>query len=351
MKRCGISLFPENKKLFHKPPLRSLAVPDQNTRIIIPVIFHVVGNSTVQNSTTDSRLEDQIKQMNQDFSMTNSDIENVPIPFVPWLPQSATIKFELKQIVRKTTSVSSFQANSNNICQDSIKLTSLGGSDSIDTENNLNAWIGNIYDQSSYDLLGYAYFPWFRDEGSCYANTDGVVAHYETIGSTSNPNPSTILQNYSRGRTMTHEVGHYLGFRHMWNDCDETVCCRAEDLDDLPAQKGPNEGSPIFPHRANSCPASSTSPSSQHGDMFMNYMDYVYDTSMCMFSQSQMDLAMQMCLQYRSGLVKQFKSTSTSELNLTDLNSSNNNDIYKCVVINENGSIVLESDSVRAITD
>lgn len=360
MRRCGTDSIPENDFKFHRPPLQALAVPDQNTRIIIPTVFHVVGNSSVQNLVTNARISEQIKQLNQDFSATNSDIGKVPSPFLPWVGRSARISFELRQVIRKTTSATGFQANFNNPCSDPIKLSSLGGSNAVETNKNLNIWAGNIYEDVLYDLLGYARYPQTFTQGSCYAQTDGVVVHHETIGSVSSPNPGDGSGGWSRynlGRTCTHEVGHYLGLRHMWNDCDETVCCRS--LPDLPAQKGPNiedpengkTGKPTFPHRSNSCAASETSPSSVHGDMFMNYMDYVDDDSIFMFSESQLESAMSMCIQYRPNMVRQFQSTSTSSLNLSGLNALKNNDLYKCVVINENGSVVLESDYVRATTN
>lgn len=350
MRRCGTVSIPANDFKFHKAPLKALAAPDQNTRIIIPIVFHVVGNSSVQNLVTDARIADQIKQLNQDFSATNSDIGKVPSPFSPWVGRSAKISFELRQIVRKTTSATGFQANFNNPCSDPIKLSSLGGSNAVETGKNLNIWAGNTYETQPYDLLGYAMFPWTVPQGSCYASVDGVVAHHETIGSVSSPNPGSLSPyDLNLGRTCTHEVGHYLGFTHMWNDCAETVCCRS--LPDLPAQKGPNYGKPTFPHRPNSCSANSSSPGASNGDMFMNYMDYVDDDTMVMFSESQLELAMNMCLQYRPNMVRQFQSTSTSSLNLSGLNAFKNNDLYHCVVTNENGSVVLESDYVRAITN
>lgn len=352
MRSCGTDLIPENDFKFHTPPLQALAVPGQNTRIIIPIVFHVVGNSSVQNLVGEARIAEQIKQMNQDFSATNSDIGKVPSPFSLWVGKSAKISFELNRIIRKNTSATSFKANLSNPCSDPIKLSSLGGSNAVETHKNLNIWTGNIYNQQLYDLLGYAIYPWSISQESCYASVDGVVAHHEAIGNVSSPNPGDGGGGWSRynlGRTCVHEVGHYLGFMHMWSDCSETICCRS--LPDLPAQKGPNEGKPTFPHRSNSCAASETSPPSVHGDMFMNYMDYVDDDTMCMFSESQLELAMNMCIQYRPNMVRQFRSTSTSNLNLSGLNALKNNDLYKCVVTNENGSVVLESDYVRATTN
>ena len=359
MRKCGTDHFPESRTLLHRPAVGALTVPDQNTRVVIPIVFHVVGNTSVQSLLADNRIRQQIKQLNQDLSATNSDVGRVPNVFKPWLGDSAKISFELREIRRATTNKTSFKINFDDICQDPIKLTSLGGSDSVDTDKNLNIWSGNIYDTDPYDMLGYATFPWYRSYGSCYEAVDGVVIHHDTVGSTASPNPGSgsDMSRFNIGRTATHEVGHYLGFVHMWNDClnanssdcsETTTCCRS--VEDLPAQKGCNSGKPTFPHRANSCPASSTSPASSNGDMFMNYMDYCDDESLYMFSESQLSIAMDMSIQYRPSMIKQFNSTSTSTLSLSGLNSSKNGDLYQCVVINENGTVILESDKVKATT-
>lgn len=348
MKRCGAQKIKENSLAFHKKAT-ILSVPGANTRVVVPVVFHVVGNASVQSLISDARLSEQLKQLNQDYSMTNPDISSVPSPFVPWLPNIPKISFELSRIVRQSAT-GPFIANLDDVCNDPIKLYSSGGSNSIDTNKNMNVWIGNVYESEPYDLLGYATFPWFRDLGECYKNTDGIVLHYETVGSVASPNPGALAPyDLNLGRTLTHEAGHYFGLFHMWDDCDPSVCCRT--LPNLPAQKGSNLGKPSFPHRANTCPASSTSPASQHGDMFMNYMDYVDDDVMVMFSESQMDLAVQMAMSYRAEMVKEFNSISTSNLNLTGLTSAKNDDLYQCVVISGDGSVLLSSDIVKVTTN
>ena len=82
----------------------------------------------------------------------------------------------------------------------------------------------------------------------------------------------------------------------------------------------------------------------------MNYMDYCDDDSLYMFSESQLGIAMDMSIQYRPSMVKQFNSTSTSTVSLSGINSSRNNDLYQCVVLNENGTVILQSDKVKATT-
>jgi hypothetical protein len=79
------------------------------------------------------------------------------------------------------------------------------------------------------------------------------------------------------GRTTTHEVGHWLNLRHIWADTED--CSGSDFVADTPNAAGPNYGKPTFPHI--SC------HNGPNGDMFMNYMDYVDDDAMFMFTTQQ----------------------------------------------------------------
>jgi hypothetical protein len=118
-----------------------------------------------------------------------------------------------------------------------------------------------------------------------------------TIGSTIMPGFYEPA-GYGKGRTLSHEVGHYLSLRHIWNDCQPSLCCGVLDL---PGQRGPNFGKPIHPHRAGSCFDANGQISP--GDMFMNYMDYADDDVLIAFSVGQMNSMVQSALSYRPGLV------------------------------------------------
>ena len=82
---------------------------------------------------------------------------------------------------------------------------------------------------------------------------------------------------FDKGRTATHEVGHFLGLRHIWGDMNN---CTGDDfVADTPPARQANTGKPTFPHvTCNNGPS---------GDMFMNYMDYVDDAAMFMFTAAQ----------------------------------------------------------------
>lgn len=83
---------------------------------------------------------------------------------------------------------------------------------------------------------------------------------------------------FDRGRTLTHEVSHWLDLLHIWGD-DMGACQRSDNIADTPNQGGPNYGVPAYPNvSCNNHP---------HGDVFMNFMDYVDDEAMVMFTRGQ----------------------------------------------------------------
>jgi len=124
-------------------------------------------------------------------------------------------------------------------------------------------------------LLGYAQFPGGPDA------TDGVVILHSAFGTN-----GTAAAPFNLGRTTTHEIGHWLNLNHIWGD-DGTGCSGTDNVADTPNQGGANTGAPSLPHI--SC---SNGP---NGDMYMNYMDYVDDRAMVMFSAGQV-ARMQACL-------------------------------------------------------
>ncbi|RTZ49268.1 hypothetical protein EJ377_00705 [Chryseobacterium arthrosphaerae] len=84
----------------------------------------------------------------------------------------------------------------------------------------MNMWSVDFADNG---LLGYAQFPSGAGLPGITPNmegpaiTDGVVAGYSTFGSMDYNDGTFLMQaGYDRGRTMTHEVGHFLGLRHIW---------------------------------------------------------------------------------------------------------------------------------------
>jgi hypothetical protein len=112
-------------------------------------------------------------------------------------------------------------------------------------------------------------------------STDGIWCFAKVIGS-NNLFPSGIYGSpMVEGRTLTHEVGHYLGLRHIWGD----GACATDYCDDTPPAAAQNTGTPTsYPFNAGSCSAPSNSPD---GEMFMNFMDYSRDPYKFMFTPDQ----------------------------------------------------------------
>jgi hypothetical protein len=231
--------------------------------ITIPVVFHVVYNTAAQN-VSDAAIQAQLAVLNADYGGTNSDLSGLPSVFSGIKAGNTGIQFCLAQrtpagaattgIVRKSTTSASF------IDDDKVKKSSTGGDDAWDATKYLNIWLCNL----GSGLLGYAQFP-----GGAAA-TDGVVILYSSL-------PGGASAPYDKGRTMTHEVGHWLNLRHIWGDAN----CGSDLVSDTPTQQTSNFGCPAFPHV--------TCSNGANGDLFMNYMDYTDDACMVLFTRGQVD--------------------------------------------------------------
>jgi hypothetical protein len=234
------------------------------TLITIPVVVHVVHRTDEEN-IGDPQVKSQIRALNRDYRAKNADKRNVPTPWKS-LVLDSNIQFELATkdpdgsetsgITRTATTVASFGPDN------SVKSAKTGGVDAWPADRYLNVWVCNL----GQSLLGYAQFP------GGPAATDGVVILHDAFGT-----QGTARAPFDKGRTATHEVGHFLGLRHIWGDRND---CSGDDFvaDTPPAQRA-NTGKPTFPHvTCNNGPS---------GDMFMNYMDYVDDDTMVMFSTAQ----------------------------------------------------------------
>jgi len=259
--RAAIEIFTQDF-ITNNPTYDPTSVPT----IVIPVVYHVVYNTATQN-ISDAKLYAQIDQLNLDFTATNPDVGDTPSVFQP--TGNMNIQFCLATqdpdgnpttgILRKQTSVSSFSNNN-------IKFNSTGGSDAWPSDKYLNIWVCDLAGTT----LGFAQFP------GGPSSTDGIVCDYATVGSVNNPGPNG--STYGLGRTGTHEVGHWLNLYHIWGD-DSGGCSGTDEVSDTPNQAGSNGGCPSFPKI--SC------GNGPNGDMFMNFMDYSWDSCIVMFSPGQ----------------------------------------------------------------
>ncbi len=232
--------------------------------ITIPVVVHVV-HRTAEENISDAQVKSQIVALNRDYRAENTDKSEVPAAWKSLVTDSK-IQFALATkdpsgkptsgITRTATQATSFGAD------DTVKSKSTGGVNAWPSDRYLNIWTCSL----GGGLLGYAQFP------AGPAKTDGVVILSSAFGT-----QGSVKAPFDKGRTATHEVGHFLGLRHIWGDRND--CSGNDFVADTPPARQANFGKPKFPHvTCNNGPS---------GDMFMNYMDYVDDKAMFMFTAGQ----------------------------------------------------------------
>lgn len=218
--------------------------------VTIPVVVNILEDPN--HPVSQANIDSQIAILNQDYNNNNPNTSGVPTEFAN-VVANANITFVLAAVNRKASTKTTWGTN------DAMKYASQGGIDATDPTNNLNLWVCEI----GGGILGYAQFP-----GGTLA-TDGVVIGSDYLGE------NTAGGVYGHGRTATHEVGHWLNLRHIWGDGR----CRQDDfVADTPSSDSPNYGCPSYP-----------TVKCKSNDMTMNYMDYVYDNCMYMFTSGQND--------------------------------------------------------------
>ena len=247
----------------------------EGAQVSIPVVFQVVHNGDAigtNENLSDAQLMAQLSQLNADYARMNTDAANTPAAF-QGVAANTMIQFCLATMDpnnQPTTGIVRHNLNlDQNACWNAAFIdANIVTGRAWNTANYLNIFtVLKIArdDCSANSILGYASFP------GGPAATDVAVHAYYTIGSLANPNPANLT--FGRGRTVTHEVGHWLMLEHIWGG----GCGVDDGVADTPDQAADN----------NQCPTHPSPSCNNGGDMFMNYMDYVDDDCMNMFSQGQ----------------------------------------------------------------
>jgi hypothetical protein len=235
-------------------------------QVVLPVVVHVIYHTDAEN-ISDAQVKSQIEVLNKDYRANNTDKNDVPKVWKD-LVADTSIEFklankdaegkEINGVTRTETSLTSFGTDN------SVKDSNQGGKSPWPTDTYLNIWVCNLGES----ILGYAQFPGGPPE------TDGVVIDYRAFGT-----EGTATAPFNLGRTSTHEIGHYLNLSHIFGDGRSNSCTDTDYVKDTPNQLGPNYQKPTFP--------SISCDNGPNGDMFMNYMDYVDDECMFMFTDGQ----------------------------------------------------------------
>lgn len=258
-----------------------VAAPAEEKIYIVPVVVHVIYTRDFKDYFSDERIRSQIRTLNEDYTRMNADSSNTPAIF-KHLAADIKIEFCLATtdpdgnssngIIRKTSPLSYFNGYADDNSDVLLKSMSRWPSDKY-----LNIWVTNMKDKTDTSggvTLGYSFIPGSSAipdlDNDIDATRDGVVIHYSAFGYTGS--------KYGLGRTTTHEVGHWLGLRHIWGDTD----CGTDFVDDTPIQRSSNiDMDKKLCINYSNCTGVSTL------DMSNNYMDYSPDDCMNMFTKGQ----------------------------------------------------------------
>ena len=241
------------------------SVTVESRKITIPVVIHVVYRDSSE-IPSQEELNIQIEGLNNDFNSSNWDLYKVDSRFKK-LISDTKISFKLATVSPKggktdgitytKTEKSYFTMN------DGVKHDSTGGKAAWDSRRYLNVWVCNLD-----DVRGYAQFPGGE------SSTDGVVVTFSDIGTYDNLADKNGVSHVVHARVLTHEVGHWLGLRHIWGDS----FCGDDKVRDTPSQMSPHWYCPTLGEVVRSCGSI---------DLTNNFMDYLDFECMLMFTKGQ----------------------------------------------------------------
>jgi len=255
-------------------------VVDCGSPTVIPVAVHFNGNVNTSNiSCLVDKCYEQIEVLNEDFGGYNSDLENYcdiseacPSDYPPEaVNQGSCIQFCLGE-----SNHPSCEPAGNLIDGLAITVGQYSWSGGADAP----CWEGymNIFVEDNLGWLGIA---------PLYGSTDPDGNGFQVLasafggsggGCTSGTGIDTD-NTYNLGRTATHEAGHYFGLEHTFAGCGS-----GDGIDDTPPQNSPNFGCPDV--NLGNCNSSSNN-SCGDIDFWFNFMDYVDDDCMWMFTEDQ----------------------------------------------------------------
>lgn len=294
---------------------------NSNTVVTIPVVFHILYYSSAEN-ISDAQCQYQLDQLNLDYAKMNSDTNLIPSVWTS-IAGNTSIQFCLAQqtpagaattgIERRQLASATSWTNTGN-----MKHYSTGGLDAWNRNSYCNIWVGNLGN----GLLGITQFP-----GGAAA-TDGLCILYSTAGSMLNPGTEP---NYDLGRTLTHEMGHWLNLYHTFQGgcvglTASTCGTQGDNVCDTPPTSVANYS---CPPTQNTCTETSPFPppyTSDQNDMTMNYMDYTDDACMYMFTNGQ-GTRMNACLNTTRVAIKTSIGCQVP-LGVSEINFKNFVDVY-----------------------
>lgn len=273
-------------------------------KVTIPVVVHIVWKEPLEN-ISDAQILSQIEALNRDFQQKN-DQSNIPAEFKP-LAANIDIEFCLAKtdpkgkattgITRTQTSYSDVWSRmgttqSNPTPRRRIYHSILEGHDAWDTKKYLNIWVGKLGNGKA----GYGTFP----NNIKPEDTDGIVidpTFFGTVGTAGNN------AGFNLGRTAVHEVGHYLNLYHPWGSGSTNFDCNGDDF---------VEDTPIPVEAISGYPTGNVFGCENKRVITMNFMNFVQDNWMTMFTNGQKERMLNALEEYRKDLINSAACNSVS---------------------------------------
>ncbi|MFM7901364.1 MAG: M43 family zinc metalloprotease, partial [Bacteroidota bacterium] len=287
-----------------------------STLVTIPVVFHVVYKNNTQN-IADSNLVRQLDILNECYRLQNTNFSQTRAIF-DTIAADVEVEFCLATVDpsgNPSNGITRTQAPTSAFFDpllgfDNVKRSANGGKDPWPADQYLNIWICDMSLFGLTAVLGYAQFPGGNPL------TDGVVIQYQFTGFMPNNTTSDL------GKTTVHEVGHWLGLRHIWGDGQgsSTPCDSTDYVDDTPNADTASQQTCIIKNSCTNESAYWNAIGIDPPDMIENYMDYSYDACMTMFTQGQKDRMLGFLNTLRASLLT---SPGCGNTNLSELNVKN----------------------------
>ncbi|MFM9836911.1 MAG: M43 family zinc metalloprotease [Cyclobacteriaceae bacterium] len=264
---------------------RAELLEDKGQLISIPIVVHVVYSNAQQN-ISDEQITSQLKVLNEDFTRNNPDTINTLAVFKK-NAGNAKINFFLAvhdEFGNPTNGITRTPSTHAPFANDDIHNKDKGGKNAWPTNNYLNVWICDLAD----GVFG------FSSPIGSDPSIEGVVVDYlffGTIGLVSAP--------FNKGRTATHEIGHWMGLKHLWGNAGG--CTDDDGITDTPPQIGPSSG----------CNLTRTSCGGLN--MVQNFMDNSADECMSLFSKGQIAEMRKNLFSFRSEIIQDGIVTSITD--------------------------------------
>ncbi len=255
---------------------------------VVPIIFHILFDGEAEgvgSNVSQALIQQQILQLNKDYANHSNSPYSISaatgIQFVLAQKNQSGVALSQPGIDRINRSSKGYKVPgekgwSRDYISDTIKPQTIWN-----PEKYVNVWlVPAMNNGGTGKLLGFATFPVSSTLSGIGANpaesnqTAGVVVDYSTVGSIFRPQTCDV--GWGKGKTLSHELGHFFGLRHIWGD----EHCGNDYVDDTPVHEDANYGKPVHP-KPNSCGTAD--------EMFENYMDYSDDEVLNTFTADQVD--------------------------------------------------------------